>query len=112
MTEAQATALVARLVAGFPSAHIPAETVQVYVEELLPLNAEAGLEAVKIATRGARWFPTIAEVLEAYWQAVESRVVRTPALPEAPLSEEDRAEGLRVAREFLARHGMIGREMP
>lgn len=112
MTEPQAKALVARMMAAFPAAKIPRETVQVYVEELLPLNADAGLEAVKVAIRGAKWFPTIADVLEGYWTAVETRKVRTLALPEAPLSDSERAEGLRVAREFLSRFPSTVKEMP
>jgi hypothetical protein len=66
--------LVAELVAAFPYPTPPASTIALYEGELTRLkNEDAARAAVAAVVRGARRFPPLAEVLEAYRREVRAR---------------------------------------
>lgn len=65
MTEQQAGMLMAQLVSAFPANKATEDTIDLYIEYLVPLPYERTQRAVVELLATARFFPTIAEVVEA-----------------------------------------------
>lgn len=62
MTPGQAGALVAVLRASYPHAHVPNDTIQLYVHDLSNLPYPVAEEAIHKIRRTATFFPSIAEI--------------------------------------------------
>lgn len=66
MTEAQAKILVASLAAAFPNQTITQATLDIYVRDLVDLDAGVAEKAVESVRRGAKFLPTISEIRHVY----------------------------------------------
>src|SRR5262245_47204175 len=66
MNPSEATRLVRRMRACYPREPITEQTVMAYVHYLADLDAELAQQAADRVCRTSRFFPTIAEVREAY----------------------------------------------
>lgn len=106
MEHRDAANLVALLSAAFPGRSIPDETVGLYVDELVPLSCgRCAYNAVRTLIREVRFFPALAEVLDAYFD--EARVTHRshdpkPELPEKAswTAEDERAAEAAAQRVF------------
>lgn len=76
MTEPQAMKLIAYLKAAFPKQEIREDTFMVYVEALLPLDADVAARAVRRHTAMSAFWPAISELLGA---VAQERVAVEPA---------------------------------
>lgn len=93
MNQSECIDEVSRLIAAFPSTKATDSTASVYVEALVGLQYPKALhEAVDALIAGERWLPTVSLVRETYRAVVERH--RPRALPEAPISEEQRVENV------------------
>lgn len=102
MTEPQAKALVAKLLAAFPHPRVEPLTAKVYIEQIARLGRyEAGLDAVNTLIRDARMLPRVSEIVDEYMR-VRDRYA-PPALPEPAMSVEQMEENKRQARLMVAR---------
>jgi len=115
MNEHQATRLVDVLEAAYPRKPLPAETRRLYIARLKPLQYESAHDALVQCIDQCKFFPTIAELRDAYNQRAEviaSRQAAHRAEELPPLTPEQRQEGLRLLRELTARYGHAGKELP
>lgn len=88
MTRREAQQLVAHMAAAWPHVNVSAATVAIWSEHLIDLDYEAGLEAVQACERGLKYFPTVAEFLDAY-QPIRRRRVETERRPELAAGPSD-----------------------
>lgn len=107
MTQDDATKLTAKLFAAWDK---PREqlTFAVYVERLLPFDHDCALRAVDELICSETWLPPVVLVLQVCQRITNTAVRARPALKEAPLSEDERAENLRRLREMQERIGRRG----
>lgn len=104
MTEAEATALCSKLLAAWPHTRGVNElTIDVYVEHLAPLRFDCASESVNDLICEERYFPSVSVVLDTYRRNAQRSDFQAPALPEPDVSEEQKAENIRQAREMVAR---------
>ena len=78
MTEAETIKALVVLRASYPNQTIPPETVDIYSSMLMPLDAETTMRAIKRVLRRCRFFPTLAEIHEAYDAICEEDHSRLP----------------------------------
>lgn len=104
MRESEARALVARLASAFPSVDLPESSVVTYSRFLLPFHPEVVEEALDRVIVGWRsWkMPPLALILYEIRVVQEDRSMER-GLPEGKPSEEDRARGLALVRNWLGR---------
>jgi hypothetical protein len=108
MTESEASALTAKLVAAFPHPRVEPLTVQVYAEAIGRLkHYDAALEVVNDLIATARMLPRVADVVEGY-DRIRDRF-GPKALREPPMSAEQVAYNKARAHEMLER--LTGRKI-
>lgn len=104
MTHSEASALSAKLFAAFPQSGRGELTKEVYVEQMEKLqDAQIAAKIVDRLIENEVFFPVIAVVRAAYMAEVKR--AQLPALNPPPLTDAERAEGLKIAREFLSKLG-------
>lgn len=106
MTEPQAKALVAKLLAAYPHPRIEPLTAKVYIEAVQKLKSyEAMLEAVDRLIASERMLPRVADIYEMYHSLRDKYA--PPALPMPDLTEEEIAENLKRVRELMERYAPV-----
>lgn len=102
MDRSQAEILLARLVAAYPRERLEEANIELYAERLERLrDFETAYRAVDLLIDGSPRFPTVAEIRTAYKRERRDQ----PALPLPPMTEAERQENLRMAREMARRVG-------
>ena len=78
MTKEEANKIVLKLTALFPNTSVPKETVVLWVEYLLPLQADIMRQAVNdyALTPGKKFFPTPGELLDIYDRIYQEFIVK------------------------------------
>ena len=78
MTKEEANKIVLKLTALFPNTTVPKETVVLWVEYLLPLQADIMRQAVNdyALTPGKKFFPTPGELLDIYDRIYQEFIVK------------------------------------
>jgi hypothetical protein len=103
---AEAVRVVAYLKAGWPHTTIEPETVQVYAELLLDLEAPDAMAAARWLAMNATFFPALSEVRRAAGDFKRTRLDAErqlrAALPPQRWTEEDEAASRETLRELLA----------
>ena len=100
MNDSDAKALTAKLAAAYPRDWVGQATYEVYAEMIGELkNPVQALEAVNGLIREGNRLPPVAQVRDAYRRLADKYAA--PALPEPELTEAQRQENVRMARELL-----------
>jgi hypothetical protein len=109
MTSEQAHDLVGRLDEAYPHVALSEGNVAMYVEKLLPLDAEIGSQAVDLAIAGSEFFPSLATIFRCVDELrAEEKRKRDEMEQRERYASEDEIERLPIAEipglpEFLAR---------
>ena len=104
MTEAEAGAIVRHLVLAYPWVEIGTETADVYVRYVMGLpDPEAAHDAVVVLVENERYFPSVAQIRTEYKAALKRRKLDVPALPDAEVTEAERAANIARVRDMSAR---------
>lgn len=92
MNKQQSARLVGAISAAHPTKNIPAETVVVYASMLADLEFETAEQAVARCLRTITYWPSIAEIKDAYRAIVmdKQRALPPPSEPDVPALERQR----------------------
>lgn len=102
MTKGEAQGLVAMLSAMYPRDWLGEMTFEMYAEFFTELDSyEAAHEAVRSAIKTADRLPSFARIRETYF--VKLHYMKPAEIEQAPLTEQEREEGLRMARALADR---------
>lgn len=94
MTKEEANKIILKLTALFPNTAVPKETVVLWVEYLLPLQADIMRQAVNdfVLTPGKKFFPTPGELLDIYDRIYQEFMIK---------KAQDNREAEKEASKFL-----------
>lgn len=114
MTQDEATQIAAKLFAAY--ANEPEQlTFAVYVEAFMGADHAIGTRAVDELIASEKWLPKVAEFNEVCFRLTQAaiRAREARALPEPPMSDEQRAKNLARLEQLKASlFGAVGRRMP
>lgn len=106
MTKEEATALLARLTAAWPSPSITTPTARLYLYRLMPWRYDWALETVEKLEATSKRLPSIADLVETYNAVKRHREVAIPPEVRSHLTDEQREAGIEHvhrARDALSR---------
>ena len=106
MTREEATAILQRLTAAWPSPVMTTPTARLYLYRLMVWRYEWALEAVEKLEASSKRLPTIADLVESYNAVKRHREVAIPPETRSHLTDEQREAGIESvnrARAALAR---------